>query len=171
MQHPSCAVSFYTTHRPGKLRGLPRSRSAWSQKDCSNALDSYRCTPLQQKLRESTCAVPGPRQCPHPLTEDTGQRGGMACQPCPRQHTWLQRASRQLQGQGEREKEDTVVSLEQACAHSVCNDVRWRPCPTNLPPPPHHSPTPVHTCKRPPHVFFPKPRQLRYLGHAAPLTA
>ena len=34
-----------------------------------------------------------------------------------------------------------------------------------------HSPTPTHTCKRPPLLFFPKPRQLRYLGKAASLTA
>ena len=34
-------------------------------------------------------------------------------------------------------REDTVVSLEPACAHSVCNEVWWRPCPTNLPPPVH----------------------------------
>ena len=26
----------------------------------------YRCTPLQQKLWEDTCAVPGPRRCPPP---------------------------------------------------------------------------------------------------------
>ena len=40
-----------------------------------------------------------------------GQRGRMACQPCPRQLTLLQRASRQLQGQGGREKEKTLRSL------------------------------------------------------------
>ena len=33
----------------------------------------------------------------------------MACQPCPRQLTWLQRASRQPQGQGGREKEKAQV--------------------------------------------------------------
>ena len=62
-----CAVSLYTAHRVGKLRGLPKSRSAKFKKDCSIAHDSYRRTPLQQKLREGTCAAPGPRRCPHPL--------------------------------------------------------------------------------------------------------
>ena len=35
----------------------------------------------------------------------------------------------------QKQKKDTVVSLEHVCAHSVCNDVWWRPYPTNLPPP------------------------------------
>ena len=45
-----------------------------------------------------------------PLRErHPGQRGLMACQPFPRQHTWLQRASRQLQGQGGTETKDALV--------------------------------------------------------------
>ena len=110
---PPCAVSLYTAHRLCILRGLPRSRSAKSQKDCPIALDSYRCTPLQQKLREGTCADSGPRQCPHHLPHrgHPGRSGGMACQPCPQQLTWLQRTSRQLQGQGGRDKK-TLRCLE-----------------------------------------------------------
>ena len=66
---------------------------------------------LQQKLREEACADPGPRQCPHPPHRGhPGRRGGMACQPCPRQLTWLQRASRQPQGQGGRERKEALVS-------------------------------------------------------------
>ena len=45
-----------------------------------------------------------------PLTEAIpDNRGLMACQPFPRQQTWLQRASRQLQGQGGRETKDALV--------------------------------------------------------------
>ena len=40
-------------------------------------------------------------------------------------------------------RKDTVVSLEPACAHGVCNEVWWRPCPTNLH---HHSITALHQC-------------------------
>ena len=29
------------------------------------------------------------------------------------------------------------MSLEPTCAHGECNEVWWRPCPTNLPPPVH----------------------------------
>ena len=88
--------------------------------DCPIDLDSYRCTPLQQKLREGTCAVPGPRQCPHPPHRGhPGRSGRMACQPCPLQLTWLQRASRQPQGQGGREKKNALVSLEPTCRPMV----------------------------------------------------
>ena len=38
----------------------------------------------------------------------------------------------------EKQEKDTVVSLEHVCAHSVCNDVWWRPYPTNL----HHHSSP-----------------------------
>ena len=117
---PPCAVSLYTAHRLGILRGLPMSRSASSQNDCPIVLDSYRCTPLQQKLREGTCAVPGPRQCPHPPHRGyPGQSGRMACQPCPQQLAWLQRASRQTQGQGGRERKVALVSFEPTCRHVV----------------------------------------------------
>ena len=32
-------------------------------------------------------------------------------------------------------RKDTEVSLEPVCGLWVCNEVWWRPCPTNLPPP------------------------------------
>ena len=103
----------------------------------------YRCTPLQQKLREGTCAVPGPRRCPHPPhRRHPGQRGLMACQPFPRQHTWLQRASRQLQGQGGREKK--MLRLEHARQNMVCA-MKCGVAP-NLRTPFHHCLTPVLTC-------------------------
>ena len=89
-----------------------------------------RCTPLQQKLWEGTRAVPGPRRCPHPPHRGhPGRRGRMACQPCPRQLTWLQRASRQLQGEGGRETTDVLVLY---VMYGVINEVWCRPCPTNL---------------------------------------
>ena len=47
-----------------------------------------------------------------PLTEV------MACQPRPRQRTWLQRASRQLQGQGGRETK--MLRLEHVRQYMVC---------------------------------------------------
>ena len=79
----------------------------------------YRCCHFQQKLREVTCAVPGPRRCPHPPhRRHPGQRGLMACQPFPRQRTWLQRASRQLQGQGGRERK-TLWCLLSMCVRIV----------------------------------------------------
>ena len=53
------------------------------------------------------------------LTEDTPDDVGMACQPCPQQLTWLQRAPRQPQGQGGREKEKVQV-FEPVCRHVVC---------------------------------------------------
>ena len=52
--------------------------------------------------------------------------------------------------------------------HGACNEVRWRPYPTNLPPPPHHR----HQCGHVrDHLFCFSSRQLRYLEYAAPLTA
>ena len=66
-----------------------------------------------------TCAVPGPRQCPHPPHRGHTRRSGrMACQPCPLQLTWLQRASRQPQGQGRKAKEKAQV-FEPARQHVV----------------------------------------------------
>ena len=60
----------------------------------------------------------------------------------------------------EGKRKDTEVSLEPTCGIGVCNEVWWRPYPTNLPPPSHHSPTPTHTCKRPPHLFSHKATSL-----------
>ena len=97
----------------------------------------YRCCPFQQKLWEVTCAVPETRRCPHPPhRRHPGQRGLMACQPFPRQRTWLQRASRQLQGR-EGGKENAQY-LSMCTAHGVCNEVWCRPFPTNLRSPIHH---------------------------------
>ena len=76
-----------------------------------------------------------------PHRRHPGQRGLMACQPCPRQHTWLQRASRQLQGQGGRQRK--MLNLSMCTAHGVCNEVWCRPFPTNLPSPIHHCLTPA----------------------------
>ena len=102
----------------------------------------YRRTPLQQKLREGTCAVPGHRRCPHPPHRGhPGQRGVMACQPRPRQRTWLQRASPQLQCQGGRERK--MLNLRMCAAQGVCNEVWCRPFPTSLPSPIHHCLTPA----------------------------
>ena len=109
-----------------------------------NAHDIIGCTPSQQKLRECTCALPGPRRCPHPPhRRHPGQRGLMACQPFPRQQTWLQRASRQLQGQGGRELKNTKVPLSLHVAYGVCNEVRCRLYPTSLLSPIHHCLTPT----------------------------
>ena len=66
----------------------------------------------QLPLHSLTAEAEGGYQCcsrtsgmpSFPSQTTPGQRGRIVCQPCPRQHTWLQRASRQLQGQGGREK-------------------------------------------------------------------
>ena len=62
-----------------------------------------------------------------PLTEDTPDNVGEwpanhahGSIPCPRQHTMLQRASRQLQGQGGREREKTVRCLLSLCVAYGC---------------------------------------------------
>ena len=130
--------------------GMPHYRDARVQHrpvQCPSTLYAgWLCPPLQQKLREEACADPGPRQCPHsPHRGHPGRRGRMACQPCPRQLTWLQRASRQPQGQGGRERKEALVT-----------EMRWQrmvramkcggaPYPTNLQPPSHHRPAPERT--------------------------
>ena len=103
-----------------------------------------------------------------PLRErHPGQRGLMACQPFPRQQTWLQRASRQLQGQGGRE-EKTLRCLLSPRVHIVCA-MMCDGDPTNLHPSNHHCLTLVHTSKRLPQWLC--PMQPRYIGHTASLTA
>ena len=82
MQHSPMQCLSYTAPRVGKLCGLSRSRSALSPVRLRERPRHYRCCPFQQKLREVTCAVPGPRRCPHsPHRRHPGQRGLMACQP------------------------------------------------------------------------------------------
>ena len=76
-----------------------------------------------------------------PYRRHPGQRGVMACQPHPRQRSWLQRASRQLQGQGRRERK--MLNLSMCAAHGGCSEVWCRPFPTNLPSPIHHCLTPA----------------------------
>ena len=97
-----------------------------------------------------------------PLRErHPGQRGLMACQPFPRQQTWLQRASRQLQGQGGRETKDVLVLY---VMYGVVND--WWCCsfPTSLRTPIHH----LHDTST---LLLLCPMQPRYIGHTAPHTA
>ena len=107
----------------------------------------YRCTPLQKKLWEDTCAVPGPRRCPHlPHRRHPGQRGVMACQPRPRQRTWLQMASRQLQGQGGRERK--MLKLEPIHTQHTIHHL-------------HNTSTLLLLCQM----------QHRYIGHTASHTA
>ena len=74
-----------------------------------------------------------------------GRSGGMACQPCPRQLTWLQRASRQPQGHGGRERKNAQVFRDYVSTHGASNEVWWSPYPTNLQPPIHHRQTPERT--------------------------
>ena len=97
-----------------------------------------------------------------------GRRGRMACQPCPQQHTWLQRAPRQPQGQGGREKK-TLRCLRWKSAHGVCNEVWWRPFPTNLPPPNHHCQTPERTRVRT-SFYFSDSRLTRHSSHKGEST-
>ena len=78
-----------------------------------------------------------------PHTRHPGQRGVMACQPRPRQRTWLQRASRQLQGQGGREKK-TLWCLLSMCVRIVCA-MTCGGGPTQ-PTYHHHSITALHQC-------------------------
>ena len=47
-----CAVSSHTAHRVGKLRGLSRSRNAKCPVRLRERPRHFRCTLLQQKLRE-----------------------------------------------------------------------------------------------------------------------
>ena len=78
-----------------------------------------------------------------------------------RQQTWLQRASRQLQGQGERETKDVLVLY---VMYGAVNEVWCRPCPTNLQSPTHH----LHDTST---LLLLCPMQPRYIGHTAPHTA
>ena len=100
----------------------------------------YRCTPLQQKLREGTSTVPGPRRCPHPPHRvHPGQRGVMAygSKPGCRGHLANYRTR-------EGGKEKMLWCCEDVVCICVCNEVWWCPYPTILRPPFHHSPTPEH---------------------------
>ena len=97
-----------------------------------------------------------------PLRErHPGQRGLIACQPFPRQQTWLQRASRQLQGQGGRETKDVLVLY---VMYGAVNEVWCRPCPTNLQSPTHH----LHNTTT---LLLLCPMQPRYIGQTASHTA
>ena len=156
-------VSLYTAHRVGKLRGLSRSRSE-SPVRLREHPRHYRCTPLQQKLREGTCAVPGPRRCPHPpRRRHPGQRWVMVCQPRPRQRTSLQRASRQLQGQGGRETK--CSRLEHVRQYKVCA-MKCGGAPS------HPSDHPTTTIPTLPYTSTDvRPVQPCYIGQTAPHTA
>ena len=118
-------MSLDTAHRLGISRGLPRSRGhdlQKSQKDCSIALDNYRCTPLQQKLREGTCAVPGPRQCPHPPHRGHPRQSGENGLPTMPTAAYLaaegNRANHRAREGGKRKI--ALVSFEPTCRHVVC---------------------------------------------------
>ena len=73
MQHSPMQCPSYTAPRVGNSCGLSRSRSAKSPVRLRERPRHYRCTPLQQELREGTYAVPGPRQCP-PLPQRKASR-------------------------------------------------------------------------------------------------
>ena len=85
----------------------------------------------------------------------------MTCQPRPRQRTWLQRASRQLQGQGGREREK-AQDFEPVRQRVVCA----MKCGVALP----NQPT-ITSPSLPYTSADARPMQPRYIGQTAPFTA
>ena len=81
-----------------------------------------------------------------PLTEDTPDNAGE----WPANHTHGSilgcrghLANHRAREGGKKKTLRCLLSLH--VSRGACNEVWWRPYPTNLPPPPQHSPTPVHT--------------------------